>query len=146
MKKGKVLLIGPIGSGKSTLTKRLLGDQTPANKTQTLNYVDWIIDTPGEYSENPMFYRSLIATSLEAKVLLIIQDATSYHPIFPPNFSHGFPLISFGVITKIDHQAADVERANQILKNVLPNKKVFQVSSITMEGIAELRETIISLI
>lgn len=143
MKKGKVMIIGPIGSGKTTLTKRLLEDPTPARKTQALNYKDWIIDTPGEYSENPMFYRSLLATALEAKVLLIIHDATRKQSIFPPYFSQGFPLKPIGVITKIDHPDADVKRAEELLTQILPNSEIFRVSSINMEGISELKAAIL---
>jgi len=37
MKRGKVLIIGPVGSGKSTLVKRLLGEKnSSAKKTQAL--------------------------------------------------------------------------------------------------------------
>jgi ethanolamine utilization protein EutP len=143
MKRGKVLLIGPVGSGKSTLTKALLEDPTPAVKTQSLNYMDWIIDTPGEYSENPMFYRSLLATALEARVLLVIQDATRNRQFLPPNFAHGFPLIPIGVITKIDHPAADLKRAEKMLMQVLPQNTIYWVSSITGEGILELRTGIL---
>ncbi|MGJ7913013.1 EutP/PduV family microcompartment system protein [Neobacillus sp. LXY-1] len=137
------MLIGPVGSGKSTLTKRLLEDPTPAVKTQTLNYMDWIIDTPGEYSENPMFYRSLIATALEAKVLLIIQDATRIQSVLPPNFSQGFPLFAIGVITKIDHPQANINEAEHLLKHVLPGKPIYSVSSVTNQGIDLLREAIL---
>ncbi len=143
MKKGKVLLIGPIGSGKSTLSKRLLEDSSPAGKTQALNYLDWIIDTPGEYSENPMFYRSLLATSLEARVLLVIHDATTKQQLLPPNFAYGFPIVSIGVITKIDHLNADLKKAEQLLRQVLPIQVIFQVSSVTLEGISELRGAIL---
>jgi ethanolamine utilization protein EutP len=138
----KVMLIGPIGSGKSTLTKSLLGDSQPVMKTQALRYQDWIIDTPGEYSENPLFYRSLLATSFEAKVLLIIQDATKERQMLPPNFSQGFPLTPLGVITKIDHPEANVKRAEQLLRQVLPLSEIFHVSSVTSEGIAELKAAI----
>lgn len=143
MRNGKVMLIGPIGSGKSTLTKRLLEDPTPALKTQALHYLDWIIDTPGEYSENPLFYRSLIATALEAKVLLIIQDATRSHQMLPPNFSQGFPLVPIGVITKIDHPDANLNKAELLLRQVLPNREIFRVSSVTLQGIDELRSEIL---
>lgn len=143
MRNGKVMLIGPIGSGKSTLTKRLLEDPTPALKTQALHYLDWIIDTPGEYSENPLFYRSLIATALEAKVLLIIQDATRSHQMLPPSFSQGFPLVPIGVITKIDHPDANLNKAELLLRQVLPNREIFRVSSVTLQGIDELRSEIL---
>ena len=143
MKQGKVMLIGPIGSGKSTLTARLLEESSPVLKTQSLNYRDWIIDTPGEYSENPMFYRSLIATSLEARVLLVIQDATKHYQVLPPNFSGGFPKVAVGVITKIDHPNADLMRAEQILRQVLPIQAIFRVSSVTLAGISELRAAIL---
>ena len=141
MNKGKVMLIGPIGSGKSTLTKRLLDDPSPATKTQALNYVDWIIDTPGEYSENPMFYRSLMATSLEAKVLLVIQDATKHLRCSRQIFHKDFRLFRLGVITKIDHPDANIDRAKQLLIQVLPKSDIFQVSSITLEGVAELNSS-----
>ncbi|MGG3466804.1 EutP/PduV family microcompartment system protein [Neobacillus pocheonensis] len=141
--KGKVMLIGPIGSGKSTLTKRLLKDPSPVTKTQALSYSDWIIDTPGEYSENPMFYRSLIATSLEARVLLVIQDATKALQSLPPNFSGGFPIVPLGVITKIDLPDADIVRAERLLRQVLPHQAIFRVSSVTFEGVSELREEIL---
>ncbi|MCH1624017.1 EutP/PduV family microcompartment system protein [Fredinandcohnia sp. SECRCQ15] len=144
--KGKVLIIGPIGSGKSTLTKRLLNDATLPTKTQALNYVDWVIDTPGEYVENPMFYRSLMATAFEAKVLLVVQDGTKTNSIFPPNFAGGFPLIPIGVITKIDHEDTNIIRAEQILQQVIPNGVFFKTSAVTNEGIEELRNKIINLL
>jgi ethanolamine utilization protein EutP len=142
MKKGKVMMIGPIGSGKSTLTKRLLEDSSPVLKTQALIYNQWIIDTPGEYSENPLFYRSLLATSLEARVLLVIQDATRFQQILPPNFAQGFPILPLGVITKIDHPDANLAKAEKLLRQVLPQNEIFHISSVTLKGISELRTAI----
>ncbi|KJE28958.1 ethanolamine utilization - propanediol utilization family protein [Geobacillus kaustophilus] len=145
MSKGKVLIIGPVGSGKSTLTKGLLGkEDVPVKKTQSLEYANWIIDSPGEYSQNPMYYRTLIATALEAKVLLIVQDATRKDCALPPNFASGFPLNPIGVVTKIDHPNADIETAIRLLRIALPAGDIYLTSSVTFVGIKELRERILS--
>ncbi|MGZ0085411.1 EutP/PduV family microcompartment system protein [Caldibacillus thermoamylovorans] len=145
MNKGKVLVIGPVGSGKSTLTKILLGkEDVPVKKTQSLEYTNWIIDSPGEYSQNPMYYRTLMATALEAKVLLIVQDATRRDSVLPPNFAFGFPLHPIGVVTKIDHPNADIETAIRLLRTVLPVGDIYLTSSVTLAGIKELKDRILS--
>ncbi|TQR35046.1 EutP/PduV family microcompartment system protein [Brevibacillus brevis] len=136
---GRVMIIGAIEAGKSSLVRALFNDEQPARKTQALEYRDWAIDTPGEYSENPMFYRTLMATSLEAKIIVMVQDATRERNYFPPGFSQGFPQSCIGVITKMDHPDANVERAEQFLRQSLGNAKIFRTSSLTSEGVPELR-------
>ncbi|WP_429841839.1 EutP/PduV family microcompartment system protein [Brevibacillus sp. FIR094] len=136
---GRVMLIGAIEAGKSSLVRALFNDEQPARKTQALEYRDWAIDTPGEYSENPMFYRTLMATSLEAKIIVMVQDATRERNYFPPGFAQGFPQSCIGVITKMDHPDANVERAEQFLRQSLGNARIFQTSSLTSEGVPELR-------
>ncbi|MEX2415045.1 MAG: EutP/PduV family microcompartment system protein [Paenibacillaceae bacterium] len=138
----KVLIIGAVGAGKSSLVRALLGDSQPAAKTQALDYRDWLIDTPGEYSENPLFYRSLMATSLEAGLLLLVMDSTAERVPFPPGFAQGFPINAVGVVTKIDLPEARCERATEELCKALPQGKVFYVSSETGEGIEQLRQHI----
>jgi ethanolamine utilization protein EutP len=135
----RVMIIGAIEAGKSSLVRALFHDDQPARKTQTLEYHDWIIDTPGEYSENPMYYRSLMATALEAGTLVMVQDATRDRNYFPPGFSQGFPITPIGVITKIDHPQANVEKAVSFLRESLPQGEIFLTSSITKFGIEELR-------
>jgi len=133
------MIIGAIEAGKSSLVKALVGDEEPARKTQALEYRDWVIDTPGEYSENPMFYRTLMATSLEAGLVVMVQDATRDRNYFPPGFSQGFPQSCVGVITKIDHPDADLGRAEDYLRLSLGDGKIFRTSSYTNEGVPELR-------
>ncbi|SFT07691.1 EutP/PduV family microcompartment system protein [Paenibacillus sp. BC26] len=137
----KIMIIGAIGSGKSTLIKRLFGEQDPARKTQSLVYRDWLIDTPGEYSENPIFYRALMATSYEACALVLVQDATRLRNYFPPGFSSGFPIPAIGVITKLDAVGADGDRAVKLLRQSLSaGSEIFFTSSLQLQGIEELRE------
>ncbi|MGE7272969.1 EutP/PduV family microcompartment system protein [Brevibacillus panacihumi] len=135
----RVMVIGAIEAGKSSLIKALLQKEQPARKTQALEYADWVIDTPGEYSENPMFYRTLMATALEAGMIVMVQDATRDRNYFPPGFSQGFPHACIGVITKADHPAADVKRAEAFLRQAIGGARIFCTSAHTLEGVEELR-------
>ncbi|MHA6259272.1 EutP/PduV family microcompartment system protein [Sporosarcina sp. CAU 1771] len=140
--KNRVMLIGSIGAGKSTLTNALLGKEVKAMKTQTLVYKDWVVDTPGEYTENPMFYKNIMATSLEVTHVFYIQDATGDKLIFPPGFSTGISKIPVGVITKVDHPNADVELALHRLKQVVAGGPIIKTSALTGQGIQILRDLV----
>ncbi|MEH7885388.1 EutP/PduV family microcompartment system protein [Bacillus sp. JJ1609] len=141
-KHNRAMLIGAIGAGKSTLTNKLLGREVPAVKTQALIYRDWIVDTPGEYTENPLFYKNIMATALEVTHVLYLQDATKEKNIFPPGFSTGINKIPIGVITKSDAEAADIERAKKKLKSVIPRGVMIITSSVTGKGIEEIRKLV----
>lgn len=142
-KKNRAMLIGSIGAGKSTLTNALLGRDVPAVKTQSLNYYDWIVDTPGEYCENPFYYKNIMATALEVTHVLFLQDATKKKMIFPPGFSSGINKIPIGVVTKSDSDQADVELAISLLKKVIVTKgPIVITSSLKNEGIEEIRNLV----
>jgi ethanolamine utilization protein EutP len=134
------MIIGAVGSGKSSLVRALLNERQPVRKTQALDFRGWIIDTPGEYAENPMYYRSLMATSLEAGSILLVQDAAGQRSCFPPGFAQGFPLRPAGVVTKADHPQANVERAIGMLREAVPMGEIFVTSSVTLEGVDGLRQ------
>ncbi len=143
MKKNRAMLIGSIGAGKSTMTNALLGRRVEAVKTQTLTYYDWIVDTPGEYAENPMYYRSIMATCLEVTHVLYIQDATRSTCIFPPGFATGIPKLPIGVISKADSSQADVDRAVEQLKKVMAKGPLVISSAFTGQGIEEIRHLVL---
>ena len=48
----RLILIGRSEAGKSTLISALKNEKIEYHKTQYVDYEDFIIDTPGEYSEN----------------------------------------------------------------------------------------------
>lgn len=114
--KNRVMIIGGVQAGKSTLMNALLGKDRQAIKTQALVFDDWIVDTPGEYIENPMYYRNIMATSLEVTHVIYLQDATSSRSVFPPQFSLGIPKIQIGVITKIDAPLCRCRKSNSIVE------------------------------
>ncbi len=140
--KNRAMLIGAIRSGKTTLTLALLGKNIQPQKTQSLLYYDWIVDTPGEYTENPLFYKNIMATALEVTHILFIQDATKKNSIFPPGFSTGMNKLIIGVITKCDHENADIDRAFEHLKKAIKTGPIVLTSAITKMGIHEVKELI----
>lgn len=140
--KNRAMLIGAIGAGKSTLTNALLGKEVQVFKTQTLIYYDWIVDTPGEYAENPLFYKSIMATALEVSHVLYLQDATSGKMIFPHGFSMGISKFPIGVITKSDHPSANIERSIEMIKSVITNGPIVITSSTQGLGIEHLKKLI----
>lgn len=137
--KNRAMLIGAIGAGKSTLTNALLGKIVPAIKTQTLIYYDWIVDTPGEYTENPFFYKNIMATALEVTHVFYLQDATNGKMIFPPGFSTGFSKLPIGVITKSDHQDANLERAIEMIRSVISYGPIVITSAVNGRGMEHLK-------
>lgn len=136
------MIIGAVGSGKSTLTKALLRKSLDAVKTQTLNYEDWIIDTPGEYLENPLFYKNIIATSFEVTHIVYLQDATRIFSNFPPFFATGISKLPIGVITKCDADIADITRATRILKQAIGQAPIVVTSAIEDIGIEHIRRLV----
>ncbi|MBG9588560.1 EutP/PduV family microcompartment system protein [Cytobacillus firmus] len=141
-KMNRAMLIGSIGAGKSTLTNALLGRKAEAVKTQALNYYDWIVDTPGEYTENPFFYKNIMATALEVTHVLYLQDSTKQKSIFPPGFSTGFNKLPVGVVTKSDAPKSDVDTAIRQLRGVIPKGPIVITSSISGKGLEEIRSLV----
>lgn len=140
MKKSRIMVIGAVGAGKSTLVKRLKGNMCTATKTQSLEFTSDTIDTPGEFAENPFYYRALFATSLETDIIVFIHDATKKHSAFPPGFAGAFSKTCIGVISKIDHPDADLEKARSILKGLGFTEQIYPVSALTGDGIRELKK------
>jgi ethanolamine utilization protein EutP len=138
----RAMLIGSIGAGKSTLTNALLGRKVVALKTQSLHYYDWIVDTPGEYMENPLFYKSIMATALEVTHVLFIQDATNRKITFPPSFSSGITKLAIGVVTKADSEKADIEHAIRQLSKVIIKGPIVVTSAFKQQGIKEIHELV----
>lgn len=136
------MLIGSVGAGKSTLTNALLGRKVDAVKTQSLQYYDWIVDTPGEYVENPLFYKSIMATALEVTHVLFIQDATNQKITFPPGFSSGIPKLAIGVVTKADAEHADVDQAISKLMKSMVQGPIVVTSSFKQQGMQEILDLV----
>ena len=133
----KLILIGRVAAGKTTLKQELLGEEIKYDKTQYVNYLDTIIDTPGEYTERRETSGALSLYAYEADVVGLVLSANEPYSIFSPCLTSMVNREAIGIITGIDKPDANVERVRNWLK-LAGCKTIFPVSSITGEGIAEL--------
>lgn len=137
----RFMLFGSVGAGKTTLLRALEEkDLTTAGKSQMIDYSGWGIDTPGEYSEMGHYRRVLVTTAFDAQLLVVVQDATRERPIFPPHYFLMFPQRTIGVVTKVDHPQANIERSFSMLVAAGVTGEIFCVSALTGYGISALRD------
>jgi len=117
----------------------LRGEEIKYYKTQYVNYLDTVIDTPGEYTERRETSGALALYAYEADVVGLVLSANEPYSIFSPCLTSMVNRETIGIVTGIDKPDANVERVTRWLK-LAGCKKVFPVSSITGEGIKELAE------
>lgn len=135
----KIILVGKVGCGKTTLTQALRGENIHYHKTQYINYMDVVIDTPGEYAENKELARALILYSYEADVIGLLASSLEEYTLYSPNIASLATRPVIGIVTQIDKPGARPDWAELFLKNA-GCKKIFFVSSVTGQGIDELMD------
>lgn len=135
----KMMLVGRSESGKTTLTQALRGEKISYYKTQSINYHDVIIDTPGEYAENRDLSAALAVYSYEADVIGLLISATEPYSLYPPNLTGCVNREVIGIVTKVDKVEGNPLQAEAWLR-LTGCEKVFHVSSVTGVGIDPLLE------
>ena len=139
----KIMLIGRTGCGKTTLTQKLNNEEVKYKKTQAVSYKNRIIDTPGEYVENKMYYKSLLVLSSDAKIIVLVQAATDEVTLFPPKFATMFPKKEvIGLVTKTDLENVNVERSKRILLEAGVTE-VFTIGLNDEEGLETIRKRLV---
>ncbi len=133
----KLILIGRSGVGKTTLTQALKGEKTHYQKTQYIDYGDFLIDTPGEYAENHDLGAALCLYAYEADVVALLIAADEQYSLFPPNITCMVNREVIGIVTKCNK--ANPMRAENWLR-LSGCKTVYMVDSKTGEGINQVLE------
>lgn len=135
----KIMFVGSVGVGKTTLTQRLQGWSLDYHKTQAIQFHDAIIDTPGEFLQHRKYYNALTVTAAEADVIGLLVAATQTMQTFPQGFSSLFNKPVVGIITKIDlvQDVADLDRARRELKQA-GVQEIFEMSVLEGQGIVAL--------
>ena len=126
-----------MAAGKTTLTQALKGEKIKYFKTQYVNYMDSIIDTPGEYTELRQTSGALALYSYEADVVGLVLSANEPYSIFSPCITSLVTREVVGIISGIDKPDANVERVERWLR-LAGCKKIFPLSANTGEGVDKL--------
>jgi len=138
----KIMLIGKTGCGKTTLIQRLKGEEIKYRKTQSLQYHEDILDTPGEYLENRRFHNILSNLSFKYDIVFLVQSSVDVMNLFPPNFSKNFNGRKvFGIVTKMDLKENKSDLAEKFLLSA-GAEKIFKISSKKNIGLDSLRHII----
>ena len=133
----KIMFIGRSEAGKTTLSQAMKGKTITYHKTQYVNHYDVIIDTPGEYLQSKNLISALAVFTAEADVIGLLMDATEAFSLYSPNLTPVCNREVVGVVTKIDHWAAQPAQAAASLE-LAGCKKIFYTSAYTGEGIADI--------
>lgn len=135
----RVIMIGTIGAGKTTLSQALLGETIQYEKTQAIEIRgDSILDTPGEYLERRQLQGALMITSADADVVVFLQDPTDVRCKYPPCYAGAFAKEVIGIVTKTDLASEQLLKEAEMKLRLAGVEKIFFVSSYTGEGIHEL--------
>ena len=136
----KIMLIGKTGCGKTTLTQKLNNEEVKYKKTQAVSYKSKVIDTPGEYVENKVYYKSLLVLSSDAKMRVMVQSSIDESTLFPPKFATMFPRKEvIGVITKVDLENSNAERSEKILREAGATE-IYRIGLNDSEGLEAIRK------
>lgn len=134
----RILLVGNVACGKTTLCQRLNGLKLTYHKTQALDVVNCTIDTPGEYLEHRALLRGLLVTAAEVDAVVFVQDASQERFLFSPGQAASFPVPVIGVVSKVDLAGPEQVAAARELLELSGASAVFPVSAVSGQGMDAL--------
>lgn len=136
----KIIVAGNVASGKTTLCQYLNGRKIEYKKTQSVEVINSMIDTPGEYFQQRRYLRTLISCAADTEVMIFVLDPTQEQSCLRVGLASTFLMDVIGVITKIDLATEEqITRGKELLR-LAGTDKVFAVSAVTGEGMDLLTE------
>ena len=131
------MLTGRSECGKTTLTQALKGNKIAYQKTQSIDHGEFLIDTPGEYIQDRHLGAAVALYAYEAEVVGLLLSATEPYTLYGPCITSMCNREVIGIVTKINDEGANPERAEGWLR-LAGSEKIFFVDSVTGEGIDKL--------
>ena len=136
------VLVGDVGSGKSTLIKALLGLDGDVTKTQALDFHrNNIIDSPGEFVSRRFLYGALLNTITRVDTIVYLQSADNRQLCMPGDLLRLYPgKRVVGVVSKVDVPGADPDAAERLLQREGIHGPYFRISRAEPASFERLRE------
>ena len=136
----KIILAGNVASGKTTLCQYLNGKTIEYKKTQAVEVINSMIDTPGEYFQNRRYLRALVCSAADTEVMIFVVDPTQEQSCLRIGLASTFNMEVIGVITKKDIALPkQIETAKELL-HLSGTEKILVVSAVTGDGMEELEK------
>ncbi|WP_347562665.1 EutP/PduV family microcompartment system protein [Clostridium sp. HBUAS56010] len=136
------MIIGPDGSGKTSLANVLNGIDGPARKTQNMVYGKRTLDVPGAYLESPWMHKHIIAAAQEASHILMLVSQSSLRENYPPGFAKVFRVPVIGVITRSGENPDNDEWCIRQLEKTGVIQPYCHINLRNQTGISELTKAI----
>ena len=133
----KLMLVGRVGAGKTSLTQALRGEALRYYKTQSIHHGADLIDTPGEYIETRQLGGALALYAYEADIVGLVLSADEPYSPFSPNITGLVNREVIGIVSGIDKKRARPDRVEKWLR-LSGCRRIFFVSARTGEGIDAL--------
>lgn len=136
----RIIIAGNVGSGKTTLCQFLNNQDIKYKKTQSIEVINTMIDTPGEYFQHRKYLRALVSCSADTEIMIFAVDPTQDQSFLRDGLAATFPMEVIGVITK-----KDLADTNRLIKSAemlhfAGVEKIFEVSAMTGEGMKDLAD------
>ena len=145
MRKKRIMVIGPRGSGKTSLVNFLNEYDGPLRRTQDTIYGRNTIDVPSAYIENAWMYKHMIALSQDAWCMLLILDQSRCAEVYSPGFAKAFRVPVIGIINKIDLSPENEEICIRQMKAIGVAEPYFRISVSDGKGMEELKTYLLEL-
>lgn len=139
---GSILLVGGVGVGKTTLRQRLQNLPIQYLKTQAIEAIDNIVDSPGEYLEIGRLNHVLQQAAFNVEVVVLVHAADSERGRFRPGYASTFGTKVVGIVTKCDLATKiQVDQAAQLL-TIAGADPIWCVDSVSGKGFDDVVEAL----
>ena len=137
----RIMVIGPKGSGKTTLVNYINGFTGKLRKSQDVIYTALTMDVPSGYLEQPFRNSYIISLAQNAWCVLFLVDQSDLTELYSPGFAKAVQCKKrIGIVSKCDLKTENYEDSVKMLKKIGLDEPYYSISIPNNIGIEELME------